>query len=243
MDPLTWLFEATITIPETRLLGFTLPEAEIAWREIIGNLFGIGSAVLGMYRRVWTWPVGMIGNALLFTVFLGAVFDTPQNTNLYGQAGRQVFFFAVSVYGWSRWLQSQRSNEAGDGGAIVPRWASQRERLLLLALAAGGVAVCYPILAAIGSFGALADSWIFVGSLLATYGMARGYVEFWLIWIGVDIVGVPLLFKAGFYPSALLYLVYGAFVIWGFLTWMRVRRTIDADSAPPAEAAAAASVT
>ena len=34
--------------------------------------------------------------------------------------------------------------------------------------------------------------------------------EFWLVWIAVDVVGVPLLFQAGYYPSAVLYLVYGA---------------------------------
>jgi len=231
MDPLTWLFEAKIN-----MLG-----SEILWREIIGNVFGIGSAILGMYRRVWTWPIGMIGNALLFTVFMGAIFEIPQgHANLYGQASRQVFFFVVSVYGWWRWQQSRRTNETGDGGAIQPRWATNRERLALLAFAVVGITACYFIFQELDSYGPFTESWIFIGSLLATYGMARGYVEFWLIWIAVDAVGVPTLLNAGFYPSALLYLIYGGFVIWGFLTWMRVRRTIDAESAPPAEAAAAA---
>ena len=36
------------------------------------------------------WPVGIIGNIVLFTVFLGGVFDTPNDLNLYGQAGRQL---------------------------------------------------------------------------------------------------------------------------------------------------------
>jgi tetratricopeptide (TPR) repeat protein len=31
-----------------------------------------------------------------------------------------------------------------------------------------------------------------------------------------------LLLKAGYYPSAVLYLVYAAFVIWGFVVWWRV---------------------
>jgi hypothetical protein len=35
------------------------------------------------------------------------------------------------------------------------------------------------------------DAWIFVGSIIATYAMARGWNEFWLAWIGVDLVGVP----------------------------------------------------
>jgi nicotinamide mononucleotide transporter len=34
----------------------------------------MASAVGGMHRKVWAWPVGIVGNVLLFTVFLGAVF-------------------------------------------------------------------------------------------------------------------------------------------------------------------------
>jgi len=210
---LGWLFDARL-----HLLG-----SEILWREIIGNVFGLAGAILGMRRNVWTWPVGIVGNVLLFTVFLGAVFDTPQDKNLYGQAGRQVFFFAVSLYGWWRWLRAQRAREAADGGAIVPRWATWRERAVVLPVTVAAVAVAYFVLDALDSWGPLPDAWIFVGSMLATYGMARGWVEFWLVWIGVDAVGIPLLLRAGYYPSALLYAVYGVFSLWGFVVWLRAR--------------------
>ena len=50
----------------------------VLWREVIGNGFGLLSAVGGMRRVVWAWPVGIIGNALLFTVFLGGVFASMQ---------------------------------------------------------------------------------------------------------------------------------------------------------------------
>jgi nicotinamide mononucleotide transporter len=36
---------------------------------------------------------------------------------------------------------------------------------------------------------------------------------------------VPLLLHSHFYPSAVLYGVYGLFVIWGFVTWLKVART------------------
>ena len=58
--------------------------------------------------------------------------------------------------------------------------------------------------------------------------MARGWNEFWLIWIAVDVVGVPLLFRAGYYPSAVLYLVYGGFCIAGFVAWLRAQRAAGA---------------
>ncbi|MBK0297407.1 nicotinamide mononucleotide transporter, partial [Bacillus sp. S34] len=69
---------------------------------------------------VWAWPVGIVGNALLFTVFMGALFDTPNPVNLLGQAGRQVMFIIVSVYGWYRW--THRPDDATT--VIEPRWAS-----------------------------------------------------------------------------------------------------------------------
>jgi nicotinamide mononucleotide transporter len=218
MDALHWLFEASLTIGGKHIL----------WREIIGNAFGLASALGGMRRRVWAWPVGIVGNLLLFTVFLGVAFDNPQGATLYGQAARQVFFIVVSGYGWWRWNQTRAS---GPGrAAVIPRWASARERAAYLALAAPAVVACFALFHAIGAgFPApwwyyLADAWIFVGSVLATYAMARGWVDFWLVWVAVDLVGVPELLYFGFYPSAVLYGFYGLFVIAGFFVWRRVAR-------------------
>ena len=66
-----------------------------------------------------------------------------------------------------------------------------------------------------------------MGSLLATYGMAKGWVEFWLIWVAVDLVGVPLLFSAGYYATAFMYVFYGVFTLVGFFVWWRVRHNQD----------------
>jgi nicotinamide mononucleotide transporter len=200
----------------------TIGDQHILWREIVGNAFGLASAVGGMRRRVWAWPVGIVGNVLLFTVFLGAAFNTPQHVNLLGQAGRQVMFVLVAVYGWRRW----RTARGRGGEAVVPRWATWPERAALLVVAVVGVTVLTWLFGLLGSFDPVwADAWIFTGSMLATFAMARGLVDFWLIWIGVDAVGVPLLLHARFYPSATLYLVYGVFVIWGFVVWLRTTRT------------------
>ena len=214
MNLLDWLLEGSIGIGSSAILV----------REVVGNGFGLASAIGGMRRKVWAWPVGIVGNLVLFTVFVGGILDKPQVHDLWGQAGRQVFFLAVSLYGWWRWAQSRRSEAPADGGAITPTWAGPRGWTQLAVLAAVGTAVFYVVLKELGSWGPLPDAWILTGSILATYGMARGWTEFWLIWIAVDVVGVPLLLKAGYYPSAVLYLLYGAFCVWGFLTWTRVQR-------------------
>lgn len=209
MNPFTQLIDATLLIGGVPIL----------WREIIGNVFGLASAIGGMKRVVWAWPIGIVGNLLLFTVFLGGVFHTPQNLDLYGQAGRQVMFLIVSLYGWVTWAAAKQrgvrestetnpsrsiiSEPKEDSAAVQPHWATPRERIAMLAFAVASTLGCAWVFAALGSWGPLADAWIFTGSILATYGMARGWTEFWLIWIAVDIVGVPLLLSAGYYPSAM----------------------------------------
>ena len=52
MSVFTTLYDAHLTISGH----------DITWREIIGNAFGLASAVGGMRRRVWAWPVGIVGN-------------------------------------------------------------------------------------------------------------------------------------------------------------------------------------
>ncbi|MBA8795306.1 nicotinamide mononucleotide transporter [Friedmanniella endophytica] len=197
------------------------------WREIVGNAFGLASALLGMRRRVAAWPIGIIGNVVLFTVFLGSTlggaFEEAERLSLWGQAGRQVFFAIVSVYGWVRWYQFRRSGVAGSAG-VIPRWAGLKGRLQLLVAAVVLWVAFYFALQYLGSYGPASDAWILTGSVLATYAMARGWVEFWLIWIAVDAVGVPLLFVAGYYPSAVMYVVYGAFCVVGLVSWWRLER-------------------
>lgn len=216
MDPLDWilgLYTATIPVGGGQ---------ELLLREVVGNAFGLTSALGGMLRRVWAWPVGIVGNALLLTVFLGTLLDPGHELPaLLGQAGRQVMFIAVAIYGWVRWRQAR-----DDGGQIMPRWASWRERGgLVLALVLGTIAIT-PLFRMLGSYEPVwADAWTFVGSLLATYGMAKGWTEFWLIWIAVDVVGVPLLFSSGYYATGFMYVFYGVFTAIGFVIWWRAQRS------------------
>ena len=219
MNVLEQLYEAHLTIGGH----------DIFWREIVGNAFGLASAIGGMRRRVWAWPVGVVGNVLLLTVFLGSALGAASGTPLYGQAGRQVFFIITSVYGWTVWRRNRRSSDQAP--AVTPRWATRRERAAYVVLALLAVGFCYWAFTSIGAgFPApwwyyVADAWIFVGSMLATFAMARGWVDFWLCWIAVDLVGVPELLHFHYYPSAVLYAVYAGFVVWGFVVWRRVARS------------------
>ena len=120
----------------------------------------------------------------MLTVFLGGVFHTPQDVDLYGQAGRQVMFLAVGVYGWWQWSRTRRANAtaaaaaAAHGGpvadapAVRPHWATGRQRAGLVVGMLVGTLLFGWIFAQLGSWGPWADAWIFTGSILATYGLS-----------------------------------------------------------------------
>jgi nicotinamide mononucleotide transporter len=219
MHWLTWLFDSHIAIGAYTIL----------WREVVGNGFGFLSAIGGLRRRIWAWPVGIVGNVLLFTVFMAATFEADTRQPLFGQAFRQIFFIITSVYGWYRWRQTQREHGPGKP-AVTPRWATAKERIAYLFVWVAGVAVVQGVFAAVGAgwpaprWYYWCDAWIFIGSIVATYAMARGWNDFWLCWIAVDIVGVPLLFHSNYIPSGVLYIAYGALVIYGFFVWLRASR-------------------
>ncbi len=114
--------------------------------------------------------------------------------------------------------------DASEGAAVIPKWATNTERAGLVVAMVAGTLLLTPIFRALGSYEPVwSDAWIFTGSLLATYGMARGWVEFWLIWVAVDLVGVPLLWSAGYYATSLMYVFYGCFTLVGFFVWWRTR--------------------
>ncbi|MBB0246995.1 nicotinamide mononucleotide transporter family protein, partial [Streptomyces alkaliphilus] len=118
----------------------------------------------------------------------------------------------------------------GRDDRIAVRFATGRERLLLLAgavggtLAVGGLFTAVPVL----SWNPWPDAYIFVGTLVAMIAQARGLVEFWFAWLLVDLVGVPLAFSSGLAFSGLVYVLYFVLVLWGLRSWWLRTRTLDA---------------
>lgn len=113
MDFLRWLFDAQIPVAGSSLL----------LREVVGNIFGLLSALGGM----------------------------------------------------------RRESSDGGGHAVTPRWAPAKARVGLVAGLLLGTVALTPLFRIMGPYEPVwADAWTFVGSLLATFGMAKGWVEFWM---------------------------------------------------------------
>jgi nicotinamide mononucleotide transporter len=188
--------------------AFVLLDQHIKWSDMIGNVIGLLALALGWRRSLWSWPAQFVSGVILFAAFATA--------HLSGSAGKQVVVMVVAVYGWWQWNRGKERD-----GSVAVRFATWRERAVMAAaaglgtVAVAGLFTAYPSL----SWDPWPDAYIFVGTIVAMYAQARGMVEFWIAWLLVDLVGVPLNFANGFAFSGFVYVLYGALVLWGLRDW------------------------
>jgi nicotinamide mononucleotide transporter len=189
--------------------GFRVFGEFVSWAEFVGQICALAVVFLAQRRTLWAWPVQLAATVLLFGVYA--------SSHLGGLASRQVVIFAISVYGWWAWT---RRREPGTGVRV--RAATGRERLALVAvLILGTVGMALLLTDLNASWAPWPDAWIFVGTVVAFAAQGLGLLEFWVVWVLVDAVGVPLQISSHLYFSALVYVVFVGLVVRGFLDWKR----------------------
>lgn len=189
--------------------GFRVLGQWISIAEFAGQVFALAVVFLAQRRTLWTWPVQVGATVLLFAVYASA--------HLGGLAARQVAILAISVYGW--WAWTRRKDPVF---GVVVRQGRLTERLVMLGTFVAGTTVMALVLDVLhASWAPWPDAAIFVGTLVAFGAQGAGLVEFWLVWLVVDAIGVPLQISSGLYFSAAIYIVFAGLVVHGWWTWNR----------------------
>jgi nicotinamide mononucleotide transporter len=195
--------------------GVTVFGEKLLWTDLLGNVFSLGTVLLAIRRTIWTWPVQIAGAVLLFAASVSA--HAP------GNALKQVMFLLLASYGWVTWMRGIRKSHD-----LEVRPATARERTALIAVLAAGTAAVALLFAGIPwlqiSWSPTANAYIFVGSAVATFAQSRALVDFWVIWVLVDLVGVPLAIKSGLYVSGAAYGIFFVMVLAGFRNWIKQYR-------------------
>ncbi|NUW31278.1 nicotinamide mononucleotide transporter [Nonomuraea sp. SMC257] len=203
--------------------GFNVFGTHVFLTDLVGNIAALATVVLAMRKSLWTWPVQLTGAVLLFVASI--------NAHITGNALKQALFGVLAIYGWWAW---RRGTQNGSGLPVRPATARERAAMVVIMLAgtavvgvlfyvfklSWGAAVPLPK----GAFLVAADAYIFVGSAVATWAQGRALVDFWIVWVAVDLVGVPLAFSSGLVVSGAVYGVFFLLVLWGFVKWLREYR-------------------
>lgn len=179
--------------------------------EALATLLGLINIGLIVRRSVWNYPFGLAMVAIYAWLF------AQPGVRLYSDAGLQVFFFIVQLYGWWNWTRSQ---------------AESGEVAVLLLPAAGRMAWIAVIAVATLAWGALMhrftsaalpwwDAFIAMTSVSAQLLLARRYLENWILWIAVDAVAIGVYAAKGLMLTGFLYLVFLIVSALGLASWRK----------------------
>ena len=196
-------------------IAFTVLNYPISYVELIGTLFGFISVYLAARANILTWGTGIINELFLFIMFF--------QIQLYADMFLQVYFFAVTLYGWYNWKKKPEQNSITSIGFKARFWLTGI--IIIGALVMGfmfsNIHLYLPKYFTIKAAYPYTDSFVMILSIFATVLLAKKKLETWYLWIIVDAVCVFLFFKKGVAFLALEYLIFWGMAVSGLLNWKK----------------------
>ncbi|OKJ50602.1 nicotinamide riboside transporter PnuC [Streptomyces sp. CB02261] len=203
---------------------FTVLDTPVSWAEVLG--FGSGALCVWLVARqhLANWPIGIANNLFFVLLFTQA--------GLYADAGLQIVFITLAVYGWWTWTHG-----GGPGSDALPVRRTTRTEWtwLITAGVVGTLALTLLLDRATDSTVPFWDALTTALSLMATYGQCRKRLESWWLWIAADVIYVPLYAHKELYLTSLLYVGFMTLCVLGLRGWTK---DLDARRAVPVGAAA-----
>ncbi len=188
----------------------------LTWLEIIAFASGLIYVVLAARENVWCWAVGLINVIAFFIISIKALF--------YSDAGLQVFYFVLTLYGWYQWVYASKTNNQQSLNITTTSnniWIRIIVFITISTLLQGSLLAAYT-----NTDVPYWDSLTTSISLAATWMVANKKLENWLLWILVDPIYVGLFYYKGWYLSSFLFAIYTLIAIAGYFSWRKTYRNL-----------------
>ena len=186
--------------------------------EVTGTVASLVYLFYSIREKVWLWPWGIIASAISLLVFYQCA--------LYADMGLQVYYLAISAYGWWYWMSGKAQEETGH----VP--IKELNRRLFIKLVIVGLVIYLGLLGALLYIPAMVniassdmpylDAFTTAASITATWMLARKYLHHWIFWIVIDLVSMGMYLYKGLYFYSILFLIYTVGAIVGYREWKRI---------------------
>lgn len=182
--------------------------AKLSLVELLAALTGFIAIYFQIKAKPIYWPVSIINVLLYMFVFFQA--------KLYAEIMLQIYYLAISIYGWIFWTKSNHLPQAA-----ISRCSLHLLFILFIAFIILWIVMAYLLKNYTNTDVPYIDSFITSLSFIATYMLARKKIENWLIWIFVDAISIGLYFYKGLYLTILLFAVLTILAIIGYLNWRK----------------------
>ena len=179
--------------------------------EVSGAILGIAYIFFSIRQHILTWPTGLLTSVLYVIVFFQSKF--------YADMGLQAYYVVISIYGWYYWLKGGESNT--EKNIPVKKTSRKLFWYLLSASILTYLIILYILLNYTDSPVPYMDSMTTALSIVATWMLARKYIEHWIIWVFVDLFSAGLYIYKGLWATTILFIVYTIMAVVGYLEWKK----------------------
>lgn len=184
--------------------------------EAAAAAFGVAYVVLAARQSIWCWPCAIVSTGLYCGIFFGIA--------LYQQALLQLFYVALGVYGWRKWLHG-----GAQGTELnVSKWPWLRHAAAIACIVAFTLATGWVTSNHTRNPMPYLDAFTTWGSVVASWMLARKVLENWLYWIVLDSLMITMSWRAELPATTLLFTVYVGMAVVGYFGW---RRTLGLQAA------------
>lgn len=190
--------------------AFVIGTAPVTWLELAAALLALAMVGCNLREIHWGWPLAILSSLMYFGVFA--------QHRIYGDAGLQIFFAIVALWGWFQWLRGHRA----DGTSLhVARLSKRGLVLTLLACGVAWPAIALFLMRFTDTDVPWWDGFATGFSLVGQYLLGRKFIENWVIWLLVNMVSVALFIHKGLWLTVGLYAVFAALSVVGYVAWHR----------------------
>ena len=178
--------------------------------QIVGTLLGLLYLWLEYKANIWLWIVGAIMPMVHGALYL--------SSGIYADAAMQLYYVVAGIYGLCIWMRGTKRKERVVNIQHTPaRWVVS----LFVVYLVLHVAMFYLLSEFTDSRVPFFDSMSTALSIVAMWMLSRKLVEQWLVWLVVDAISVGLYLYKGIPITAMLYTLYCALAIAGYVRWRK----------------------
>jgi len=203
----------------TLIIGSLLHRLPMGITEVLGFVTGAWSVWLTVKENVWNWPIGIANSAFYVIVFAQA--------RLFADSTLNGLYIGLGFLGWYWWLRGGANRTVLRVGRINLITAG-----ILLVLGLAGTVGMTRFLSSVHDSAPFLDALTTVLSLIAEFMLARKLLENWYVWITADLIYIGLYSYRSLYLTSVLYGIFLAMCIAGWLRWSSTWRAGRAAGAP-----------
>jgi len=191
------------------------------WLEIFGVVTSLWYLYLEIKQKPLMWILGIVSSLIYVFVLFRA--------KIYADMSLYIYYVIISVYGFILWQKDKVSAKGeNDNSANEITYTSLSWNLgiiLVLVTILIYVLIVYVLKNYTDSPVPYRDSLATALSIVATWMLAKKIIQHWFIWIFANFFSVYLFYTRNLYPTAILFIFYGALSVVGYLNWKKGRDT------------------